>query len=150
MTARNRDYYVYGNTARQLDVRTAVKEKPKKRITNANRKNRDKAVHMNPGYVLFLCGALLVTCLVLVNYIQLQSDITNSVKYISSLESELNELRMENDDEYSRVTSSVDLEEVKRIAIGELGMKYAEEGQIIEYTSQSNDYVRQLADIPTR
>ena len=45
--------------------------------------------------------------------------------------------------------SSLDLEEIKRIAIGEYGMTYATEGQIITYSDGGgNDYVRQLAPIP--
>lgn len=40
------------------------------------------------------------------------------------------------------------MEEVRRIAIQELGMKYAEEGQIVTYESESSDYVKQLAPIP--
>ena len=48
-----------------------------------------------------------------------------------------------NDEEYSRITSNINLEEIKRIAIGELGMTYATEGQVIPYESDSNDYMRQ-------
>ena len=40
------------------------------------------------------------------------------------------------------------LEEVKRIAIEELGMKYAEEGQVIKVEGAKGDYVRQYTDMP--
>lgn len=103
---------------------------------------------MNFPYVLFLASALVIMGVVLVGYIQLQAEITNSVKHISKLESELNDLKLENDENYSRITSSVDLEEIRRIAIGELGMRYAEEGQIINYSVDGSDYVKQFADIP--
>ena len=103
---------------------------------------------MNPAYVLFLCVALIATGIILVNYIGLQSDITSSVKRISRLESELNELKLANDEEYIRVSSNVDLEEIRRIAIQELGMQYAEEGQIVTFNGENNDYVKQMADIP--
>ena len=46
-------------------------------------------------------------------------------------------------DDASRITSNINLEEIKRIAIGELGMTYATEGQVIPYESNSNDYMRQ-------
>lgn len=146
--ANSRNDYVVGNTARQLDVKRAIQEKPKKRLSHAARKNRDKARHMNPGYVFFLIGALVLAGFVLIGYIRLQSDITNSIKNIAKLESQLNTLKLENDEEYSRVQSAVDLEEIKRIAIEELGMTYAQEGQIVEFTAEGNDYVRQVADIP--
>ena len=103
---------------------------------------------MNLGYVLFLSCAVIAAGLILTIYIGLQSDITNSIKNISRLESQLNALKLDNDEEYSRITSSVDLEEVKRIAIQELGMKYAEEGQIVIVEGGGSDYMRQMADIP--
>ena len=62
---------------------------------------------------------------------------------VSRMESELNSLKLANDEEYSRITSNINLEEIKRIAIGELGMTYAAEGQVIPYESNSNDYMRQ-------
>lgn len=145
---RGRSGYVAGSAARQLDVTKAIQEKPKKQLNHAARKNRDKARHMNPGYVVFLLGALMLAGFVLIGYIRLQSDITNSIKEISKLESQLNTMRLENDEEYSRVQSAVDLEEIKRIAIQELGMTYAKEGQVVEFSAEGNDYVRQVADLP--
>lgn len=148
-TADNkREYYVQGNTVRKFDVTREIDKRPSTKISNRTRKNRDKAKHMSAGYVFFLSLALLATGYILIYYIGLQSDITHSVKHISKLEKELNDLKLANDEEYSRITSSVDLEEIKRIAIQELGMQYAEEGQIISFSSESNDYVKQMADIP--
>lgn len=148
-TTDNRSrYYVQGNTARQLNVAKEIEQRPQKKVSNRTRKNRDKARHMSAGYVFFLCVALLMTGFILINYVGLQSDITNSVKHIARLEKELNNLKLANDEEYTRITSSVDLEEIRRVAIQELGMQYAEEGQIISFASESNDYVKQLADIP--
>lgn len=148
-TADNRSrYYVQGNTVRKLDVTREIERRPQPKISNRTRKNREKAKHMSAGYVFYLCVALVVTGFILINYIRLQSDITNSVQHISKLEKELNDLKLANDEEYSRITSSVDLEEIKRIAIQELGMQYAGEGQIISFASESNDYVKQIADIP--
>ena len=101
---------------------------------------------MNLGYVVFLMGALCACAFILVNYIQLQAELTNKVRNIALLESELNTKKLANDEEYSRITSSVDLEEIKRIAIGELGMTYAKEGQIITYTTEGNDYMRKVTE----
>ena len=103
---------------------------------------------MSAGYVLFLLTALVATGIILVYYIGLQSDITNSVKHISVLERQLNELKVANEEDYSRISSSVDLEGLRRIAIQELGMQYAQEGQIISFASENSDYVKQMAEIP--
>ena len=141
-------YYVQGNVVRRIDVTKEIEKQPIKKTNNTARKNRERAKHMSAGYVMFLCAAMIITGIILTNYIGLQSDITNSVKHISTLEKQLNDLKLANAEEYSRITSSVNLEEIKRIAIQELGMQYAGEGQIIPFTSQNNDYVKQMADIP--
>ena len=145
---RQTSYYVEGNTARKLDVRRAIEEEPRKKLSNETRKNRDRAYHMNFGYVVFLMAALLVAGYVLIGYIQMQADLTSQVEEIASLESKLYSLQLANDEEMTRINSSIDLEEIKRIAIGELGMVYATEGQIVHYTNEGSDYVRQLSDIP--
>ena len=127
--------YIYDNTARDLQIRRQMEE-PRRQLSHETRKNREKARHMSIGYVTFLMGALIACAAFLVNYIQMQSE-------LSRMESELNSLKLSNDEEYSRITSNINLEEIKRIAIGELGMTYATEGQVITYASSSNDYMRQ-------
>ena len=102
---------------------------------------------MNLGYMLFLTMALVVSAVIVISSIKIQSQITLCVGKIASLESELNSLKISNDEEYNRALSSVDLEEVRNIAIGELGMRYAKEGQIINVSGEGSDYVRQLAEL---
>lgn len=143
--AGTRGYYVHGSTARRLEVARPL-EKPRRQLGNEVRKNRDKARHMSAGYVLFLAAALCAAAFILVNYIQLQAELTNRTKSVAKKESQLNSLRIANDEEYIRIINSVNLEDIKRIAIGELGMVYAEEGQIITYESGSYDYMREVAD----
>lgn len=134
--------YIYDNTARDLQIRRQM-ETPLHQLSRETRKNREKARHMSIGYVAFLMGALLACAVFLVNYIQMQSELTAKITEVSRMESELNSLKLSNDEEYSRITSNINLEEIKRIAIGELGMTYAAEGQVIPYESISNDYMRQ-------
>lgn len=136
--------YVEGSAARKLDIVRELQEEPRKQLSNSSRKNREKARHMNLGYVLFLAGALCAAGFVLVNFLQLQAETTNKVNTISKLEMRLNSLKMDNDEALNRIVSGIDLEEIKRIAIGELGMTYAKEGQIVTYTNTGNDYMRQV------
>lgn len=97
-------------------------EEPRRQLSHETRKNREKARHMSIGYVTFLMVALVACAFFLVNYIQMQSQLTTKITEVSRMESELNALKLSNDEEYSRITSSVNLEEIKKIAIGELGM----------------------------
>ena len=119
---------------KQLSVQTSRRTKPEQR--------------MGIGYVLFLAAALGVAMWVCVGYLQLQADNTARVKNIAALESQLAELKTENDDEYNRVVTSVDLEQIRDIAINELGMVYADQDQVILYDGEGSDYVKQYADIP--
>ena len=140
-----RAQYVYGNTAYDYDVRRQLEEEPRRKLSNETRKNREKAHHMSLGYVVFLVAALCACAIVLINYVQLQAELTAKTAVVAELESDLNHLKLANDEEYNRITSSIDLEEIKRIAIGELGMTYAKEGQIITYTNNGTDYMRQAS-----
>ena len=46
------------------------------------------------------------------------------------------------------LNSWFDLEEIKWIALTQLGMQYASEGQIVNIEGGSNDYLRKHAEIP--
>ena len=146
-TTYEKSAYIQGNTVRKLNVQETI-EPPQKRLSHATRKNRDKAVYMNMGYVIFLSMALVTAGFILIGYIRLQYENTSCVKNISKLESQLNSIKLDNDEEYNRVLASVDLEEIKNVAIHELGMKYADKGQIVIVDGEESDYVRQYADLP--
>lgn len=138
--------YVYGNAAYDYDIsiQRQLEEEPRRRLSNETKKNREKARHMSLGYVTFLLAALLTCAVVLINYVQLQSELTARNEIIAEKHSQLNTMKIDNDETYKRITSNIDLEEIKRIAIGELGMTYAQEGQIITYSNVGNDYMRQV------
>ena len=138
--------YIYGNTAKELrelgtDTNSAI------RISHQTRRNRERAGHMSPAYVFFLTLAMALTVLVCIQYLMLRSEVTGKVKEIASLETQLNELKAENDDTENRIKGAVDLEEIKYRAMNELGMQSAGEDQIVSYECEDTDYVRQLVDI---
>lgn len=136
--------YLEGSAARELEEGMESGKVPhRKHLSHRTRKNRDKASHMNLGYVLFLSAAMAFTVMTLYGYLNLQADIQNCVESISEMESRYNNLKLMNDEEYNRINSSIDLEKIKAVAIGELGMTYAQEGQIIRVEDAGADYVRQ-------
>lgn len=132
--------YIYGNTARSLQEELNASRKI---LSNETRKNREKAHHMNIGYILFLSGALFACAIFLIGYVQKQSELTSKIAQVSKLEKELNTLKLSNDEMYTRIQSNVNLEEIRKIAIDELGMTYAEEGQVILYQGNKKDYMHQ-------
>ncbi|MBQ8247199.1 MAG: cell division protein FtsL [Lachnospiraceae bacterium] len=143
--AVNSREYIYGSVV--PDIKRELEEAPRKKLSAATRKNREKAKHMNLPYVLFLFLAMATAIVMLTSYIRANAEVVNSVERIASLESQYLNLKADNDEEYNRIVNSVDLNEVKRIAQEELGMHYATEGQIITYTDAIGDYVKQYSDI---
>jgi len=139
-----KEEYIYGNTVRKLEPQRRLDETPVKKQHPEVRKNREKAKYMNAGYALFLTGALCIVVAILVNYVQMDAELRTLTKTVAAKESSLNNLRLSNDEEYNRIINSIDLEEIKRIAMGELGMIYAQEGQVVIYESESRDYMRQV------
>lgn len=148
------DVYVHGNTVRKVSPSQALPkqrqgETVKPQVSRKTRRNRERAMQLNFAYVAFLTAAAVASLFVCVNYLKLQAESATYRTKIAGLESQLSTLKAENDAEYEKALSSVDLEEIKDIAINELGMVYAEEGQIVTYNSQEGDYVRQYEDVPT-
>ena len=156
--------YIDGNTVRKLealpDYRRKQEEERRReeqrrqeiqhRNKQAARRNSEKAMQMSRGYVLFLSAAALVTAFVSVAYIQLQSDVTSRLKSISSIESQVADLKADNDAALKRINTSVNLATVKDVAMNQLGMVYAGKDQIVYYSVDNDDYMNQYGDIPTR
>ena len=140
--------YVYGNVVRrEKTVAPNVTREPKE-VSQQVRKNRSKAMHMNKGYVVFLAVAAMVALFACVKYLQLQSEITRRSKYITSLQQDLADAKEANTTKYNVIMNTMNLEEIRDIAIGEYGMIYAEEDQIIKYKSPTGNAVTQFVGIP--
>lgn len=139
--------YIQGNTVRKIDVVEEI-NKPIKTVDYKVLRNREKAKKMSFTYVLFLSVAVAFAGMMLIGYIKMQSELTVSVKRVAALESQLNNMKLTNDEELERIESSVNLEEIKKIAVEELGMTYAKSGQVVTITDEGSDYVRQIEELP--
>ncbi|MBO5260277.1 MAG: hypothetical protein J6B26_07845 [Agathobacter sp.] len=155
----SRNYYVNGSAVRQLDA--APQQQPRRKSEeelqrerrqrsrhNAALRNRQKAMYMSKGYVVFLSVCVAIVAISAVALIQIQSQVTHRMKNVAALESEINNLRADNDAKYKSITTSVDLNQIKDIAINELGMSYASEDQVIYYSVEKNNFLDQYQDIP--
>lgn len=155
----SRNYYVNGSTVRQLEA--APQQQPRRKSEeelqrerrqrsrhNAALRNRQKAMYMSKGYVVFLSVCVAIVAISAVALIQIQSQVSHRMKNVAALESEINNLRADNDAKYKSITTSVDLNQIKDIAINELGMSYASEDQVIYYSVEKNNFLDQYQDIP--
>ena len=68
--ARNRNTYVYGNTARALRPIEQEVRSPKK-VTGKSRRNIDRDTGMNPGFMIFMTLAMVLTGVVCVQYLHM-------------------------------------------------------------------------------
>lgn len=151
-------YYVNGSTVRQMEAVPVRQPKPDRRKIeenqrrksrrNAVRRNRERALHMSRGYVAFLSVCVVVVACAAVALIQIQSQVTQRMEHIAALESQITDLKADNDARYKEIITSVDLNHIKDVAINELGMQYATEEQVIYYTVENNNFMDQYSDIP--
>ncbi|MDY3248852.1 MAG: hypothetical protein SOX32_00725 [Candidatus Choladocola sp.] len=148
----NRRMYTYvdGTAVRKLQTAPAERqEKQRNQSTSlATRKNRERALQMNLGYVVFLTAAAVITVFMCVNFLQLQAKGTKLQKEVTALETQLDAAILENNSDYNSIMTGIDMEHVKDVAMNELGMVYAKKSQIITYEMQDDDYVRQYSEIP--
>lgn len=142
-----RGSYTYGNVARNLDVVREIENIPQREIREVKKTNTDKKQGLGLFYVGYLLAMLGVVVCALVSFIRLNSDITSMAENISYYEQTLNNLTLANDDEYSKMVNTIDYDEIRRVAIEELGMVYASDDQIISYSRENSDYVRQLNNL---
>jgi len=118
-----------------------------KDVRIAARRSREKAMHMNFRYAMFMALLIVAMTFCLIGYIKLLSDISKTNSTIVSLESDLAELKSSNNEVYNEIAGDIDLEEIRRIAIDEFGMQYADQDQIVVYSDTKGDTVHQVADI---
>ena len=106
----------------------------------ALRKNR-----IMTGYMLI---AVILTCVMLVGYVSLQTNVTTRMDNIANLETQLATLKADNKAAESRISTTTNLSEIKDKAINDLGMVYATSSQIVYYSVDGSDYMSQYQDIP--
>lgn len=134
--------YMYGSAAPKYNT-----QRKEVRPVNPNEQKKQavqpKASPVNMPLFILSLVAFAAIGFMMIQYIRLSSEITVLTSSITSLESQVDALKNENDEYYGRIMSNIDLEEVREIAITELGMDYATADQIITYDSRIDDYVEQ-------
>lgn len=146
----NGSIYIDGDTARVIEPYYTERPERKQKLSPAVRRNRDRAQYMSIGYICFLTLMIGILCAGCIWYVNLRSELTASQKQVSRMQISLTRLQQSNDEEYDRIISSVDLEQIKKVAMDELGMKYPDDGQVVDIDGTGSDFVRQYKDIPEK
>lgn len=158
---KRNEYYIEGNAVRRIDGAPDYRREREERIRRereleqkrrqrAARRNQEKALRTSKSYVAFLTMAVLVFATFTGLYIRIQSDVTARMKAISSLESQIADVKADNDEAYKRINTAMNLDSIRNIAMTELGMSYAKESQIIYYSVDDDDYMNQYSEIPEK
>lgn len=158
---RKNDYYVDGNTVRRMEAAPDYRQRRQERINEEEeakerrrrrmvRREQERTLRVGRSYLTFLTMVMVVFGVFAGTYIKIQSDVTSRMDTVSNLESQIADLKAENDEAYKRLSTSVDLESVKKTALEELGMSYVKESQIVYYSVGDDDYMNQYGDIPAK
>lgn len=154
MGARTRNYsqidsvrriYVEGDATRQ-DFVIPVKAAKSNARKKAAQKILKQQERIRKGAVYASIGILVALIVVSLSMTVKRNDLNTK---IGQLESQVEELREQNDSKEYEINSSVDLDYVVQVATGQLGMVRSGIGQIKTYNSDDSEYTQQLAEIPT-
>ncbi|QFJ55940.1 hypothetical protein [Pseudobutyrivibrio xylanivorans] len=142
---------VYVRPARSLPTREQ-REREKEEARRIHLKNMDRrraaALRKNRLLTGYMIIAVALTCMMLVGYVALQTNVTTRMSHIAQLENELSTVNADNKAAESRIATTTNLTDIKDKAINELGMVYATSNQIVYYSVDGSDYMSQYHDIP--
>ncbi len=145
-------YSIEGNAARKLQAVPGYQEVERPNPRQQTRREVQKRHKVNSSMdivsMLILTFAIAVTVYACLEYLSVQSRVSQMDKEIVQLESELIKIRNENTSALSEIKTSLDLDYIYDVATKELGMVYPNKNQVIAYKSTLSDYVRQYKDIP--
>ena len=153
-----KNYYVNGNTVRELDTPVRHNQRTRKEIEearrrknrrNAARRNRQRAMEMSRGYVVFLTACVVITALTAVLFVQMQSQMTTRMKMwqIWRVSWQIFARTM------MHVIKILQLQQTLNISKSgneKLGMKYPTEKQVVYYTVENSNFMDQYEDIPSK
>lgn len=157
--------YIDGNAARELQEQRREQvhqqyvqkqeedrelRRRKRQVRAAAQRNRERALQISPAYVVFLTVTMAMMVVVFGCYLELQSDLNKRIQNVATLETELLNLRNDNDAQQKKISNSVDLDNIRQKAMNELGMVYPQKEQIEYFQVDNDDYMNQYENIPER
>lgn len=149
MARQNRtSYYIDGNVVRKEQYYDL--DQKQERISYRRRRSMDKASYMTLPYVLVLTLACLLVVGMAAYYVSVRSQVSVVQREVRALETQLEAVRIENEDLALKVDQGIDLQEIYRVATQEMGMVFPAYDQLLYYEKAESEYVRQNENIPKR
>ncbi len=149
-------YYIDGSTARKLEAAPVkrkkqeqrVKQQPQTRNKRRVSENAQKALAFNLKYTVFVITSVVIMLSACIAMLYMESRVSVQQANINDLETQLEAIQEENAAYRINLENMYTLDEIYDVATNELGMVYAEKGQIVYYDSANEDYVKQYQDVP--
>ena len=148
----SRAYMVDGTAARQLQVVPEYEREQEQitrpRVTESPRRAPKLSHGIDFVSMTLLVAAMAITLYLCYNYLQVQGNIVQLERDVAVLEQELDTVLAENAALEDNLNGQVNWDEVYRTAVGELGMVYPNNNEVITYESTEQGHVIQYKDIP--
>lgn len=156
MDAKNqyykRGYMVDGTAARQLQVVPDYEREQVQIVQPKITEKTKRAPKVSHGIdflsMTLLVAAMAITLYLCYNYLQVQGNIVQLERDMLVLEQQINTVTAENAALEDGLDGQVNWDEVYLTAVGELGMVYPNQNEVITYKSTDNGHVIQYQDIP--
>jgi cell division protein FtsL len=144
--------YIEGNTVRKLSAAPDIRREERQYEVPSPRRQQYRHPKtlsgINLASLLVLSVAIITTVYVCVDYLRLQTQVSQMDNQIISMEEDLASKTKENDAAYDAVNTAYDLDYVYKVAVEELGMVYPNKNTVITYQGSNDTFVRQYEDIP--
>ena len=145
-------YYTDGSAALSPEIEQLPdREQRRREIIEEEKRRRKKQVRKNTRALrvsrltsFYVCAFVLVFAGFFAGYVHYETSITNHMKNISSLESEISDMKAYNAAAQSRIDTNTDINEIKKIARKDYNMVYANSGQIVYYDIVDEDYMSKV------
>ncbi len=148
------EYYTDGNTVRVRHLEPEAKRAGKTSKKEAERRQkfteqaqRTERVSMNLPLTLITAVMVAGVLFLGYKYLCLKSSIDAHISEVNKLETQLENLKTENDALERSIDTSIDLNYVYDVAVNKLGMVPAGQDNVITYDKTESEYVRQYEDI---
>lgn len=149
---KRQSYYVDGNTVRKIAVPVEYpdrrqEKRPERKQGHRRSYRQSEGLEMSLSYVAFLFVMVVIIVASCVNYLDVNSQISQTNREISKAQKVLDTLVTKNDATEYEIDSYIDVEYIINTAKEELGMVVAGKEQVKFYESSESEYMNQLNDV---
>lgn len=148
--ALNQEYYqtyvggsavTVGDILPDRDTRRKEIEEEKRRKQKSRARQNARALRRSRVTAFGVILAVSIFGAFFLGYVNLQTSIRAHMNNIATLKEDISDMKASNSAAQSRISTATDINEIKQKALTEYGMVYANQGQIVYYDIEDEDYM---------